>query len=128
MFAHSSKGLFVVNIIDRGLVPHPNYFKEFICITYCIFNNPFITATAYHIVQVIRNRLKASSIHLNWKSIGDILPTHIRATILTKDRSGKIISVRKDRKAEYSHKEIYTALGMDVKLLQKAKVWVAGLG
>ena len=73
----------------------------------------FITVLVYHIVQAIRSKLKANGIHSSWKSIREILSTHSRVTILMKDRSGKIIRIRKTSRAEHSHKEIYSALNID---------------
>lgn len=73
----------------------------------------FITVLAYHIVQAIRSKLKANGIHSSWKSIREILSTHSRVTILMKDRSGKIIRIRKTSRVEHNHKEIYSALNIN---------------
>ena len=43
----------------------------------------------------------------------EILSTHSRVTILMKDRSGKIIRIRKTSRAEHNHKEIYSALNIN---------------
>ena len=72
----------------------------------------FITVLAYHLVHVIRFRLKQSGIHSSWSSVRKILSTQSRVTVSMQCRNGTTVHVRKSTRPEPDQQEIYSALGI----------------
>ncbi|KPA13401.1 transposase, IS4 family protein [Candidatus Magnetomorum sp. HK-1] len=73
----------------------------------------FASVMAYHILHVIEYRLRLNGDHRSWKTIRDILSTHVRLTIAYDyENSGKIINgqIRQCSKPEDNQKIIYHRL------------------
>ena len=72
----------------------------------------FITVLAYHILHTIRFKLRQKKICYDWKTIRNLLSTHVRITTSMKTKGGKMIHIRKSCQAEPFHKQIYNALNL----------------
>ena len=72
----------------------------------------FITVLAYHISHTIRFKLRQKEICYDWKTIRNLLSTHIRVTTSMKTKDGKMIHIRQSCQAEPCHKQIYAALNL----------------
>jgi len=72
----------------------------------------FITLLAYHIMHMIRFKLRQKGVNLSWTTIRKKLSSHVRVTTTMKRKDGKIIHIRKSLKAEPSHQTIYDALNL----------------
>ena len=72
----------------------------------------FITVLAYHLVQVIRMRLKYVDIHSNWSSIRKVLSTQNRTTVSMQCKNGDTVHIRKSTQPEPNQQEIYSALDL----------------
>ena len=70
----------------------------------------FITVLAYHLLHIIRFKLRQNGIHLSFSTIRDRLSTQVRTTTTMKRKDGKIIHIRKSSRAELFHKKIYDTL------------------
>ena len=73
----------------------------------------FITVLGYHMLATIANRLEESLDTREWSTIRDILSTHMRNTIIMKDKEGNVFHVRVCGQPEEDHKDIFVKL--DVK-------------
>jgi len=71
----------------------------------------FITVLAYHLVHVIRCRLKQAGIHDSWTTLRNILAPHSRVTVSMQCKNGKTVHVRKSTRPEPQQQQIYSLLG-----------------
>jgi transposase len=71
----------------------------------------FITVLAYHLVHVIRCRLKNSQINDSWQSIRRIISPHSRVTVAMQSKNGETIHIRKSVRPEPEQQNIYSKLG-----------------
>ena len=72
----------------------------------------FITVLAYHLVHMIRYRLKKAAIHFCWNTLRTILLPHCRVTVSMQCENGDTVHVRKSTRPEPQQQEIYSALGV----------------
>lgn len=72
----------------------------------------FISVLAYHLIQVIRFRLKKIGIHDSWESIREQVGDHCRITMTVKCKNGDTVHVRKSCRPDPRHQRIYDALGL----------------
>lgn len=72
----------------------------------------FITVLAYHLVHVIRFKLKQKGIHSSWSSIRKTLSTQNRVTVSMQCKNGRTVHVRKSTRPEPDQQKIYTILGV----------------
>ena len=72
----------------------------------------FITVLAYHLVHMIRYRLKQADIHSCWVTLRDILLPHCRVTASMRCENGNAVHVRKSTRPEPQQQEIYSVLGV----------------
>ena len=72
----------------------------------------FITVLAYHLVHMIRYRLKQADIHSSWNTIRNILLPHCRVTVTMRCENGDTVHVRKSTRPEPEQQEIYSVLGV----------------
>ena len=72
----------------------------------------FITVLWYHILATISNLLEKSQDTREWSSIRDVLSTHMRNTIIMKDKEGNVLHVRVSGLPEEEHIDIYNKLGV----------------
>lgn len=72
----------------------------------------FITVLAYHILHTICFKLQQKEIYFDWKTIRNILSTHVRITTSMKTKDGKTVHIRKSSQAEQQHKNLYDALSL----------------
>lgn len=72
----------------------------------------FITVLAYHLVHMIRYRLKQADIHSSWDTLRNILLPHCRVTVSMRCESGNTVHVRKSTRPEPQQQEIYSVLGV----------------
>jgi len=72
----------------------------------------FLTVLAYHVMHIIRHKLRNKNLKYSWKTIRSIMRTQIRVTSSMKTKEGKVIRIRKTTKTELAHKEIYNALNV----------------
>jgi len=70
----------------------------------------FITVLAYHVLNSILNRLHRCDYNRSWKTIKQILSTHIRGTMVFPTENAKITYVRKCSRPNYEQKEVYNLL------------------
>ena len=79
----------------------------------------FIAVLAYHLLNVIRIRLLKKDIHISWKKLRKLLSTHTSVTTVMSTKSGKNILIQQSVEAEYFHSEIYQALGLNNRPLNR---------
>jgi len=79
----------------------------------------FIAVLAYHLLNSIRIRLLEKDIHISWQRLRKLLSTHTSVTTILKSDSGKNILLQQAAEAEYFHSEIYKALGLKNRPIEK---------
>ena len=72
----------------------------------------FITVLGYHLVHVIRCRLKSADIHDSWTTLRNILLPHSRITVSMQCKNNDTIHVRKSTQPEPEQQKIYSLLGV----------------
>ena len=72
----------------------------------------FITVLGYHLLATIGNLLGKFQDTREWSSIRDVLSTHMRNTIIMKDKDGSVLHTRVNGQPEEEHLDIYTKLGV----------------
>ncbi len=72
----------------------------------------FITVLAYHLVHMIRYRLKQAGIHSSWNTLRNILLPHCRVTVTMRCENGDTVHVRKSTRPEPEQQGIYSALNV----------------
>jgi transposase len=72
----------------------------------------FITVIAYHLMHMIRHKLRQRSVRFCWTTIRRQLSTQVRTTTTMKREDNKVIRIRKSSKAEPVHEVIYDALNL----------------
>ena len=72
----------------------------------------FITVLGYHLLATISNLLEKYQDNREWSTIRDVLSTHMRNTIIMKDKDGNVIHTRVSGQPEEEHLDIYTKLGV----------------
>jgi transposase len=73
----------------------------------------FITFLAYHILSAIERRLAQENDTRQWQTLREVLSTHVRTTVVMKDKDGFIYHKRASSKAEDNHQDIYIKLGIN---------------
>jgi transposase len=73
----------------------------------------FITVLAYHLVHVIRVKLRQAGIISSWSSIRQILSPQCRVTVSMQCKNGSTVHVRKSTRPEPNQQQIFSALGVD---------------
>jgi transposase len=82
----------------------------------------FISICAYHLLAAIQRRLRHAGIHHGWDTIRTRMASQCRVTVgLTNDK-GQRIFVRQTTEPESFHREIYRALGVHPKPLQRKAI------
>ena len=79
----------------------------------------FIAVLAYHLLNVIRVRLLEKNIHVSWKKLRELLSTHTSVTTVMHTKTGKNILIQQSAEAEYFQNEIYKALGLKNRPLER---------
>ncbi len=69
-----------------------------------------ITVLAYHIVCGILKKLMNEGIHYSWRTIREILSTHIRVTTTLNNEKGNVIHIRSNTTPTAEQSRIYNAL------------------
>jgi hypothetical protein len=72
----------------------------------------FITVLGYHLLATIGNLLERHHDTREWSTIRGILSTHMRNTIIMRDKDGKVFHVRVCGLPEEEHEEIYDKLNV----------------
>ena len=72
----------------------------------------FICVLAYHLVHVIRTRLKQAGVHDSWTTLRNILLPHNRATVSMQCKNGTTVHVRKSVQPNPEQQKIYSLLNM----------------
>ena len=72
----------------------------------------FITVLGYHLVHVIRCRLKSADIHDSWTTLRNILLPHSRVTVSMQCKNNDTVHVRKSTQPEPEQQKIYALLGV----------------
>jgi predicted kinase/transposase len=79
----------------------------------------FITVLAYHLLCVIRRKLKEKGITCLWETIRKNLSSLVRVTTTLVTRQGKTIHLRQTSEPEPFHLEVYNALELPLRSLQR---------
>jgi len=79
----------------------------------------FIGVLAYHILNSIEFELKCKGDSREWKTIKEVLSTHVRSTIILKGEEKKIYNIRISGTPEVCHNEIYRILNIKDPLKRK---------
>ncbi len=74
----------------------------------------FIAVLAYHILNVIRTKLKAHDINFSWNKTRELLSTHNLITTEMKTEDSKIITIVQPSDANEIQKRIYKALNIKI--------------
>lgn len=70
----------------------------------------FISVLAYHLLNTIELSLSQKEEHSKWSTIRDELSTHMRTTVIMRDKDGGIHHIRVSSTPESRHQEIYNLL------------------
>lgn len=81
----------------------------------------FISICAYHLLAVIQRRLREKNIVHSWETIRMRMSSQCRVTTSVNNDKGERIHIRQTTEPESFHTEVYRALGMHPKPLQKKK-------
>jgi len=84
----------------------------------------YITVIAYHIVCSIIKKLQKKEINYTWKTIRDILATHVRITTTFNNENDEVIHIRNNTNPEAKQIELYNALKVKHKPLPMFKTKV----
>lgn len=79
----------------------------------------FIAVLAYHLLNSIRVRLLYNNIHINWDKLRKLMSTHCIVTTTMRTSKNKKIVIRQVSETEYIHRNIYSALGLNIKPVKK---------
>jgi hypothetical protein len=72
----------------------------------------FITVLAYHLVHLIRWRLKQEGIHDSWTTLRNLMLPQSRVTVSLCCKNGDAVHVRKSTRPEPEQQRIYSHLGL----------------
>ena len=72
----------------------------------------FITVIAYHLVHLIRTKLKAEGITTSWSGLRKQLAGQSRITVTMHCRDNTVLHIRKSTQPEPRQREIYSALNL----------------
>ena len=72
----------------------------------------FITVLGYHILATISNLLAKCQDTREWSTIRDVLSTHMRNTIIMKEKEGNVLHIRVSGQPEEEHVDIFNKLGV----------------
>lgn len=81
----------------------------------------FITLLAYHLIHIIRRKLKAKGIDRRWEHLRTDMSSQVRITTSIKNHEGELIRIRNSSKADVFHKDVYNALGMSYNPLKSVR-------
>lgn len=82
----------------------------------------FVTVLAYHLVHVVRSRLKAQHIHYRWSTLCDILNEHVRVTTRLDEDNGHTTYIRNTVAPSLQQKAILDALGIPPHILRRRRL------
>ncbi len=72
----------------------------------------FISLLAYHLVHMVRMRLKQAGIHDSWTTLRNVLSSHNRSTVSMQCKDGTIVHVRKSTQPTPEQQRIYSLLNI----------------
>ena len=72
----------------------------------------FLTILSYHVMHVIRHKLRTQDLRYSWSTIRANMRTQIRVSTSMKTKNGKTIHIRKTTTPEPFHQKIYNALNI----------------
>ncbi len=72
----------------------------------------FLTILSYHVMHVIRHKLRNQGLKHSWKTIRSNMKTQVRITTSMKTNNGKTVHIRKTTTPEPFHQKIYKALNI----------------
>jgi transposase len=81
-----------------------------------------ITVLAYHVACGILKKLQDQGIHYSWRTIREILSTHIRVTTTCNNENDDVIYIRSNTAANAEQSRIYNALGVKHNPLGRRKM------
>jgi hypothetical protein len=81
-----------------------------------------ITVLAYHVACGILKKLQDQGIHYSWRTIREILSTHIRVTTTFNNENDDVIYIRSNTAANAEQSRIYNALGVKHNPLGRRKM------
>lgn len=84
----------------------------------------FIGVLAYHLLITLEHQLRKKGDHRRWSTIGKVLSTHQRSTVILTDDQGQIHHLRLSGTPEAAHQDIYAALGVSP-LKKRERTYVA---
>lgn len=87
----------------------------------------FIGVIAYHILNSIENRLRASGDTREWNTIKNVLSTHQRNTVILKGTKKKVYHIRVSGNTEQCHEDIYKTLNVKDPLKRKKRCEISRL-
>ena len=79
----------------------------------------FITVLAYHLLCVVQRKLREKGISRSWDRIRKHLSSLIRVTTTMVNKKGKTIHLRQTTELEPFHLEVYNALELPLRPLQR---------
>ena len=72
----------------------------------------FITVLAYHLLHLIRVKLRQRGIQKEWRFVSKLLSTQVRITTTMKTKNNSIINMRSTSEPEDFHLEVFNAMGI----------------
>lgn len=79
----------------------------------------FISVLSYHILNVIRFKLKEKGYTFNWSKLRKSLSTHVNVTTSMKTEDNRVLYIRKASTPELFHQEIYNLLELPINFTKK---------
>jgi len=81
----------------------------------------FVSVLAYHLLSMIRHRLRAHGYLMRWATVRQRMSTHVVSTVSMKTETGASISIRTPSSPEVFHCDIYRALGIRMNPLPRRR-------
>ena len=82
----------------------------------------FVSVLAYHILQIVEQRLSDQDDYRKWETVKQVLSTHQRLTVSLPNASGGIRKIRLNTTPEPGQRQIYQKLGLSTEPLGRC-VW-----
>jgi hypothetical protein len=83
----------------------------------------FLCVLAYHLLAAIEHRFLQHGIHTSWWTLRQELSSHQVVTIVLPTTDGRGMRIRKATVPEPMHREIYSILGIPMKVIAPVKTW-----
>ena len=83
----------------------------------------FLCVRAYHLLVCIERAFLEQSIQTSWETLRRQLSTHQVLTVRLPTTDGRVLTIRRDTRAEQIHRDIYLVLRVPERIVAPIKQW-----